>query len=291
MSRSLFISAVLLALVAGCSKEGAKTDAPAASAAQHAAAHVVPGSHDDWCGEPKVPESQGPRFNGSLGRAFKVDPANPTTQERLESLARQMGAYQQLVALYDESIPDIVDDQLIIRLLVKIAQIYEQYAANAVSPELKNRARLGLDGQPRPTAELPTPVQAFIADQAEVQRVAKAEIGDGEEVESWAWSAYRLIQAWDALSLFLCWRGLPDGRERRLPAVPRTLGDPGVDLQLTPLDERTGACLPFPFMGDEAHLPVTARVIPDRLYRSHEDLQAALRDAPTEVRDYRIVPG
>jgi hypothetical protein len=59
----------------------------------------------------------------ALGRAFKVDPANPTTQERLESLARQMGAYQQLVALYDESIPDIVDDQLIIRLLVKIAQI------------------------------------------------------------------------------------------------------------------------------------------------------------------------
>jgi tetratricopeptide (TPR) repeat protein len=34
----------------------------------------------------------------ALGRAFKVDPANPTTQERLEGLARQMGAYQQLVA-------------------------------------------------------------------------------------------------------------------------------------------------------------------------------------------------
>ncbi len=153
------------------------------------------------------------------------------------------------------------------------------------------RARLGLDGAPRPTTELPTPVQAFIADQVDVQRAAKAEIGDGQEVEAWAWSAYRLIQAWDALSLFLCWRGLPDGRERRLPAVPRTLGDAGVDLHLTPLDERTGACRPFPFAGDEAHLPVTARVIPDRVYGSHEDLQAALRDAPPEVRDYRIVPG
>jgi Protein of unknown function (DUF3891) len=153
------------------------------------------------------------------------------------------------------------------------------------------RARLGLDGAPRPTAELPTPVQAFIADQVEVQHVAKAEIGDGEEVEAWAWSAYRLIQAWDALSLFLCWRGLPDGRERRLPAVPRTLGDDGVDLRLRPLDARTGACSPFPFAGDEAHLAVTARVIPDRVYRSDEDLQAALRDATPEVRDYRVVPG
>ena len=111
----------------------------------------------------------------------------------------------------------------------------------------------------------------------EVQHAAKAEIGDGEEVEAWAWAAYRLIQAWDALSLFLCWRGLPDGRERRLPAVPRTLGDAGVDLHLRPLDARTGTCSPFPFPGDEAHLAVTARVIPDRVYRSHEDLQAALR--------------
>lgn len=153
------------------------------------------------------------------------------------------------------------------------------------------RARLGLDGSPRPTAELPATVQAFIADQVEVQRAAKAEIGEGEDVEAWAWSAYRLLQAWDALSLFLCWRGLPDGRERRLPAVPRTLGDAGVDLQLSPLDERTGACNPFPFAGDEAHLAVTVRVIPDRIYDSHADLQAALRDSTPEVRDYRVVPG
>lgn len=153
------------------------------------------------------------------------------------------------------------------------------------------RARLGLDGPPRPLAELPAPVRAFITDQAGVQRALKAEIGDGEGVEAWAWSAYRLIQAWDALSLFLCWRGLPDGRERRLPAVPRTLGDAGVDLHLGPLDTRTGACRPFPFADDEAHLPVTARVIPDRVYGSHDDLRAALRDAPAQVRDYRLVPG
>src|SRR5690606_35811775 len=60
----------------------------------------------------------------ALGRAFKVDPSNETTQERLETLARQLEDYPRLVALYDESVPEIVDDNLIIRLLVKIAQIF-----------------------------------------------------------------------------------------------------------------------------------------------------------------------
>jgi tetratricopeptide (TPR) repeat protein len=81
----------------------------------------------------------------ALGRAFKVDPANTTTQERLEGLARQMGAYQQLVALYDESIPDIVDDQLIIRLLVKIAQIYEGILADAGKAAASYERILGID--------------------------------------------------------------------------------------------------------------------------------------------------
>ena len=81
----------------------------------------------------------------ALGRAFKVDPANPLTQERLEGLARQMGAYQQLVALYDESIPDIVDDQLIIRLLVKIAQIHETILADAAKAAASYDRILGID--------------------------------------------------------------------------------------------------------------------------------------------------
>ena len=81
----------------------------------------------------------------ALGRAFKVDPANPLTQERLEGLARQMGAYQQLVGLYDESIPDIVDDQLIIRLLVKIAQIHETILADAAKAAASYDRILGID--------------------------------------------------------------------------------------------------------------------------------------------------
>ena len=73
MSRSLFISAVLLALVSGCAKESAKGEAvPTTTAAQHAAAGVKPGSHEDWCGEHSVPEWQCTRCNASLVAAFKA---------------------------------------------------------------------------------------------------------------------------------------------------------------------------------------------------------------------------
>lgn len=52
----------------------ASSAAPAASpaAAGHATASVAPGSHEDWCGEHQVPESQCTRCNASLIPAFKA---------------------------------------------------------------------------------------------------------------------------------------------------------------------------------------------------------------------------
>ncbi|HEY8379115.1 MAG TPA: tetratricopeptide repeat protein, partial [Nannocystis sp.] len=81
----------------------------------------------------------------ALGRAFKVDPSNATTQERLETIARQLADYPRLVALYDESIPDIVDDNLIIRLLVKIAQIYEVVLEDVAKAAASYERILGVD--------------------------------------------------------------------------------------------------------------------------------------------------
>lgn len=62
----------------GCQKEktGAKADGASAAAsaapAEHAAATVKPGSHEDWCGEHAVPESQCTRCNPDLIAAFKA---------------------------------------------------------------------------------------------------------------------------------------------------------------------------------------------------------------------------
>lgn len=75
----------LVALAACGSSELASTEAtpsqPATEAAsqaagavpsQHAAADVVPGSHEDWCGEHAVPESQCTQCHSDLIAAFKA---------------------------------------------------------------------------------------------------------------------------------------------------------------------------------------------------------------------------
>ncbi|MBT9558468.1 MAG: hypothetical protein IV100_20705 [Myxococcales bacterium] len=58
----------------GCKKDGhaaAPSAAPAAEGA-HAPAGVKPGSHEDWCVEHDVPESQCTRCNKELVAAFKA---------------------------------------------------------------------------------------------------------------------------------------------------------------------------------------------------------------------------
>lgn len=61
-----------LSVSGGCSREsGEARPAPAASAG-HAATGVKPGSHEDWCGEHQVPESQCTRCNPDLIAAFKA---------------------------------------------------------------------------------------------------------------------------------------------------------------------------------------------------------------------------
>jgi hypothetical protein len=65
---------------AGCDKKGdseqtsgeTTTAAVSGPSAQHGPAGAEPGSHDDWCGEHRVPESQCPLCNPSLAAAFKA---------------------------------------------------------------------------------------------------------------------------------------------------------------------------------------------------------------------------
>jgi hypothetical protein len=52
--------------VAGCDEEDHDHDH------EHAAEGVEPGSHEDWCGEHGVPESQCSRCNPSLIPAFRA---------------------------------------------------------------------------------------------------------------------------------------------------------------------------------------------------------------------------
>lgn len=78
---SMFIVPVFTAsmlVFASCTKEQTTTAEPPLTASQtsaqakHASAGVVPGSHEDWCGEHQVPESQCTRCNPKLIAAFKA---------------------------------------------------------------------------------------------------------------------------------------------------------------------------------------------------------------------------
>jgi hypothetical protein len=80
MHMRIFALSLLAALsIASCSKEakeeGAKPEPQAAARSEspeHGSKDAKPGSHEDWCGEHAVPESQCTRCNASLIPAFKA---------------------------------------------------------------------------------------------------------------------------------------------------------------------------------------------------------------------------
>ena len=76
--RNLLVSILGICLAfAGCKKnesaaEGARQGATTEQPSAHAPADVTPGSHEDWCQEHAVPESQCTLCNPSLSAAFKA---------------------------------------------------------------------------------------------------------------------------------------------------------------------------------------------------------------------------
>ncbi len=69
-----FALLAVIGLICACSNSATDTK-PAASATpvtEHAPEGVKPGSHEDWCGEHAVPESQCTRCNKKLIPAFKA---------------------------------------------------------------------------------------------------------------------------------------------------------------------------------------------------------------------------
>lgn len=77
----LLLTALSLTTLTACAKDNeeqsqkvektSETAAPSQDTG-HAAADVLPGSHEDWCGEHALPESQCTQCNPSLNAAFKA---------------------------------------------------------------------------------------------------------------------------------------------------------------------------------------------------------------------------
>ena len=69
---SLFLAVFLLGTACSKNESVAPHEPAPSNPAAHAAAAVVPGSHEDWCDEHQVPESLCTRCNPSLIAAFKA---------------------------------------------------------------------------------------------------------------------------------------------------------------------------------------------------------------------------
>jgi tetratricopeptide (TPR) repeat protein len=66
------------------------------------------------------------------GRALREDPSDAESQSRIEKLARELDAWEDLVRLYGELVADVMDEVLAVSLHMKIASIYE---GNLVKPD------------------------------------------------------------------------------------------------------------------------------------------------------------
>jgi hypothetical protein len=151
--------------------------------------------------------------------------------------------------------------------------------------------RMGLDGPCPPRAGRLDCELRFLADQDLLQAELRARIGDGEALTEWAWASYRLLQAWDVLSLYVCWSGLGAGEQWLLPRVPMRVGDDGVDLRLSARDAATCVVCPWPFAVDRLDLSVPVRRIADTPYADDDTLRAAISAAPSQTLQLTAVPG
>ena len=148
--------------------------------------------------------------------------------------------------------------------------------------------RLGLDGIPVDRHTRPEFERRFIETEIARQRELSSQIGDLRATRRWAWAGFRLLQAWDVLSLYVCWHGLDRGELWSLPAVPTDLEDDrGVTLQVIPVRAGVACVRPWPFADRLLEIPIAARWIPSHSYRDGRDLAASLSRA--EERPHEIV--
>lgn len=118
-------------------------------------------------------------------------------------------------------------------------------------------------------------------DEATVQLLRRLhEDGHIEDRSVTLWQHYKLLQAWDRLSLYWC---LDETVTAETIAPVPTGPGTDVELTLTPVDEATVQVDPYPFETSPLSVPVRARRIPRRPYDDQADLAEAYYAAGQEL--------
>ena len=156
--------------------------------------------------------------------------------------------------------------------------------ADFIDEQEKRQRRLldALDGHP---------VYATHVDDADRRTLDALHEGSGVDPErsgdSGVFRNYRLLQAWDRLSLYCCRRVDREPATIRTPLSP---GDPDVELTLTPVDDGVRV-EPYPFDTAPLTTAVDARVVPRAAFEPGDEdgLVRAYYDAPLDAVTFRFV--
>lgn len=142
--------------------------------------------------------------------------------------------------------------------------------------------RYGVDGERVPERhELSPTIRDFVDTQEKVQRKLSAVtlVNEAELLHD-----YRLLQAWDRLSICFCL-----GRdESRLGPVPTNDGG-GVPISARRIDELTVSLSPFPFPDLEQSFPVRIFELPGRRFGSSDELNEVLASTSATVANFHAV--
>ncbi|MEA2271182.1 MAG: hypothetical protein QOC64_3792 [Solirubrobacteraceae bacterium] len=135
-------------------------------------------------------------------------------------------------------------------------------------------------------AEAEQLVEAFVAEQEDGYPRRRAELG-ADEAETWA--NYRLLQAFDRLSLFFCMNDPDAGASSTIGSVPTDYdGGEGV-LAIEAVAPFQVTLDPYPFAG-EAAFTLRRRVLPKEDFASGDAFREALGAAEPETVDVVMQP-
>lgn len=126
---------------------------------------------------------------------------------------------------------------------------------------------------------------AFVAEQEARADRLRAELGVEEDE---AWRSYRLLQAWDRLSLYACLNDIDEGAPGSIPSVP--LDGDEATLELTPTGARRIAVDPYPFARAGETFDFERRTVPKRDWADDNDFREDFFAAAVEPVTLAVEP-